>query len=73
MNILRRFWNRIAGHDKSDTIFIRDGYITRRTVINGTAEVTSRQMTDKDHIAFDESFAAMNKIHEKMMNSFKEG
>ncbi|MNQ39187.1 hypothetical protein D3C85_527910 [compost metagenome] len=73
MNFLRRLWNRITERDKSDTIFIRDGYITRRTVINGKEEVTSRQMTDKDHITFDESFAAMNKIHEKMMNAFKEG
>lgn len=71
MNFLRRLWARITGANVTDTIFIREGTITRRSVINGKADVVTRQMTDKDHIAFDEHFDAMQKIHKKAMDSFK--
>jgi len=73
MNFLRRLWTRITGGSITDTIFIREGVMTRRTVINGKHEVETRQMTEKDFIVADESFAAMNNIHEKMMKQFGEG
>lgn len=73
MNFWRKLWARITGsnYSFSSTISVRKGTITRKTTINGKAEVVTRQMTDKDHIAFGEHVDAMQKLHKKAMDLFK--
>jgi hypothetical protein len=74
MKFLRNLLARITGNYRTtDSIFIREGVITRKTIINGKKAVETRQMTDKDFFAFNDHFKQMNNIHERMMKQFEEG